>query len=140
MDLVLGLSLTSSAVRWVLVEGAAGEGAPIDRGAFDVAALDADFLLDLVLNHDIVGENDMHAIGVTWTSEGAVAAAAVLDALADRGVRNVVVVSDTDAAEALASGIANITDYDDVAVCIIEPDAALVALVTGRWTGPTRSS
>jgi hypothetical protein len=91
--------------------------------------LDADFLLDLVLNHDVVGENEMHAVGVTWTSEGAVAAAAVLDALADRGVRNVVVVSDTDAAEALATGIANITDYDDVAVCIIEPDAALVALV-----------
>ena len=30
----------------------------------------------------------------------------------------------------LAAGIAGIADYDDVAVCIIEPDAAVVALVS----------
>lgn len=30
----------------------------------------------------------------------------------------------------LASGIAEITDHDDIAVCIVEPDAAVVAIVT----------
>ena len=129
MDVVLGLALTSTAVRWVLVEGATGEGAPIDRGQFQVDGLDADFLLDLLLNQDVVAESQLHAVGVTWTNEAAVAAGAVLDALAERGLRNVVAVSDNDAAAALASGVADITGHDAVAVCVIEPDSALVALV-----------
>jgi hypothetical protein len=129
MDLVVGLSLTSAAVRWVLVEGATGEGAPIDRGEFQVGALDADFLLDVLLNRGVVAENRVHAVGVTWSNEAAVSAGAVLDALADRGVPNVVVVPDTEAAGALAFGIAEITEYDDVAVCIVEPDVGLVARV-----------
>jgi hypothetical protein len=132
MDLVFGLSLTSTAVRWVLVEGKTGEGAPIDRGEFHVGAVDAEFLLDVLLNRVIVAENQVHAVGVTWSNEAAVSAGAVLDALADRGVRNVVVVPDTEAAEALAFGIAEITDHDDVAVCVVEPDVALVALVNAR--------
>ena len=129
MDLVVGLSLTSTAVRWVLVEGATGEGAPIDRGEFQVGALDADFLLDVLLNRGVVAENRLHAVGVTWSNEAAVSASAVLDALADRGVQDVVVVPDTEAAGALAFGIAEITDYDDVAVCVVEPDVGLVARV-----------
>jgi hypothetical protein len=129
MDLVVGLSLTSAAVRWVLVEGATGEGAPIDRGEFLVGGLDADFLIDVLLDRAVVAESRVHAVGVTWSSEAAVSAGAVLDALADRGVRNVVVVPDTEAAGALAFGIAEITEYDDVAVCVVEPDAALVARV-----------
>jgi hypothetical protein len=132
MDLVIGLSLTSTAVRWVLVEGATGEGAPIDRGEFLVGALDADFLLDVLLNRVVVAENQVHAVGVTWSNEAAVSASAVLDALADRGIPNVVVVPDTDAAKALAYGIADIAGYDDVAVCVVEPDVALVALVKER--------
>jgi hypothetical protein len=130
MDVVLGLALTSTAVRWVLAEGATGEGAPIDRGQFQVDGLDADFLLDLLLNQDVVAESQLHAVGVTWTNDAAVAAGAVLDALAERGLRNVVAVSDNDAAAALATGVADITGHDDVAVCVIEPDNALVTLVT----------
>jgi len=129
MDLVVGLSLTSTSVRWVLVEGATGEGAPIDRGQFLVGGLDADFLLDVLLNRGVVAENRVHAVGVTWSTEATVSASAVLDALADRGVHNVVVIADTDAAGALAFGIAEITEYDDVAVCVVEPDATLVARV-----------
>jgi hypothetical protein len=59
-----------------------------------------------------------------------VAAGAVLDALAVRGLRDVVAVPDTEAAGVLASGVADITGHDAVAVCVIEPDSALVALVT----------
>jgi hypothetical protein len=129
MDLVVGLSLTSTAVRWVLVEGATGEGPPIDRGEFQVGALDADFLLDVLLNRAVVADNRVHAVGVTWSNEAAVSASTVLDALADRGVHNVVVVPDAGAAGALAFGIAEITEYDDVAVCVVEPDVALVARV-----------
>ena len=136
MDLVLGLSMTSTAVRWVLVEGTTGEGAPIDRGALDIAAIatfDADGLLDALLDdEETVAESRVHAIGVTWTSEAETAASTVLQALAARDLDNVVAVSEIEAAEALASGIADIAEYDDVAVCVVEPDAAVVAMVNAE--------
>ena len=134
MDLVLGLSLTSAAIRWVLVEGVSGEGDPIDRGELDIPAideLDAGLLLHALLNPDVIPENRIRVVGVTSTSEAQVAADAVIAALAARGHRNVVLVSDDAAAAALASGIGGITDYDDVAVCIVEPDSAMVALADG---------
>ena len=133
MDLVLGLSVTSTAVRWVLVEGTTGEGAPIDRGALDItddAPFDAEGLLSVLLDaNESVVESGVHAVGLTWTTDADAAALAVLEALDARGVQNVVSVSEIEAAEALAGGIADIAGYDDVAVCIFEPDATLVAVV-----------
>lgn len=127
MDLVLGLSLTSSTVRWVLVGGVTGEGATVDRGAFDFdAAVDPDDLLDVLLA-DVVER--IHAIGVTWTIEAEHIASRVLDAVTARGYGDAIAISELEAAEVLAAGIAEIADYDDVAVCIVEPDAAVVAMV-----------
>ena len=133
MDLVLGLSATSTAVRWVLVEGVTGDGAPVDRGALDIADIatfDAEALLTVLLDaNETVVESGVHAIGVTWTTDGDAVASAILEALEARGLDNVVSVSEIEAAEALAGGIADIAGYDDVAVCIFEPDATLVAVV-----------
>jgi hypothetical protein len=127
MDLVLGLSMTSTAVRWVLVDGTTGEGAPIDRGVRDIAAtFDVDGLLDALLYG---AESRIHAIGVTWTRDAEDAASSVFQALEARGLGNVVAVSEIEAADALASGIADIAGYADVAVCVVEPDAAVVAMV-----------
>ncbi|MBJ7339320.1 hypothetical protein [Mycolicibacterium sp.] len=134
MDLVLGLSLTTAAVRWVLVEGTTGEGEPVDRGELvipDIDSLDADLLLHAVLNPDVVDESRIRVVGVTSTREADPAAAAVVNALAARGHRNVASISDAAAVAALASGIVAITEYDAVAVCIVEPDSAFVALVDG---------
>ncbi len=118
MDLVLGLSMASDAVRWVLVEGTTGEGAPVDRG---VSVELGDLL-------DGVASDRLHAVGVSWTPAAGDAASGVLQALADRGIDNVVVVSDVEAAEALAGGIAELSGYGDLAVCIVEPEVVLVAL------------
>nr|WP_090342872.1 hypothetical protein [Mycolicibacterium malmesburyense]CRL73499.1 FHA domain-containing protein [Mycolicibacterium malmesburyense] len=127
MDLVLGLSMTSSTVRWVLVEGTTGEGATVDRGSFDFdAAVDPDDLLNVVLA-DVVGP--IHAMGVTWTNEAEDVASGVLTALAARGYDNAIAISELEAGDVLAAGIAEIADYEDVAVCIVEPDAAVVAMV-----------
>ena len=129
MDLVLGLSMTSRAVRWVLVEGTTGEGATIDRGTFDLAeAVDPEDLLDVLLIDE--ADKRMHAIGLTWTNEAEDAASGVLAALTARDYDNVIAVSELEAGDVLAAGIAGIADYDDVAVCIVEPDAAVVAIVT----------
>jgi hypothetical protein len=121
VDLVLGLSMTSADVRWVLVEGTTAEGATICRDAVDFDTLD-----DVLA---AVGENRLHAIGVTWANEADTGASTLLDALAERGLDNVITVSEEEAADALARGIADRGGYSDVAVCIVDPDDALVALV-----------
>ena len=53
----------------------------------------------------------------------------ILEALQARGVQNAISVSELEAAEALASGIADLAGYDNVAVCVFEPGATLVAVV-----------
>ncbi len=53
-----------------------------------------------------------------------------MEALDTRGYGNVFAVSEIEAAGMLASSIAEITEHDDIAVCIVEPDAAVVAIVT----------
>ena len=131
MDLVLGLSMTSSSVRWVLVEGATGEGATLDRGSLPTgtgAAFDANALLSALL--DKAGARRVHAIGLTWTSAAEATASAVWQDLTDRRIENIIAVSDLEAAEALTCGIADIAGYDRVVVCVVEPGAAVIAAVT----------
>ena len=133
MDLVLGLSVTSTAVRWVLVEGVTGDGDAVDRGVLDVgdsADFDAEALLTVLLDaNEAVVESGLHAAGVTWTPAGEAIAGAILEAFQARGLQNAIAVSEPEAAEALASGISAISGYEDVAVCVFEPDATLIALV-----------
>ncbi len=133
MDLVLGLSVTSTAVRWVLVEGVTGDGDAVDRGALDVidsADFDADALLTVLLDaNEAVVENGLHAAGVTWTPAGEAIAGAILEALQARRLQGAIAVSEAEAAQALASGISAISGYEDVAVCVFEPDTTLIALV-----------
>ncbi len=133
MDLVLGLSVTSTTVRWVLVEGVTGDGDAVDRGALDVidsVDFDADALLTVLLDaNEAVVESGLHAAGVTWTPAGEEIAGAILEAFQGRGLQGAVAVSEADAAEALASGISAISGYEDIAVCVFEPDATMIALV-----------
>ncbi len=67
MDLVLGLSVTSTAVRWVLVEGVTGDGDAVDRGVLDVVDsvnFDAEALLTVLLDaNEAVVESGLHAPG-----------------------------------------------------------------------------
>src|SRR6476646_4583291 len=113
--------MTSADVRWVLVEGTTAEGATICRHTVDLDTLD-----DVLAS---VGENRLHAIGVTWANEAEAAASTLLDALAERGLDDVITVSQQEAAESLATGIADRGGYREVAVCIVEPDGAVVARV-----------
>ena len=89
MDVVLGLSLTTTAVRWVVVAGTTGEGEPIDRGELDIpdlATLDADLLVHAVLNPDVIAEERIRVVGVTGTRDAEPAAAAVRAAFEAAGV------------------------------------------------------
>ncbi len=128
MDLVLGLSMTSSSVRWVLVEGTAGDGATIDRGSADRAGVDAGALLDSLIGDD--GSRRLHAVGLTWCSAAESTASAVWQAMTDRGVENVIAVSDIEAAETLALGIADVAGHERVVVCVAEPSESVLVAVT----------
>ncbi|MGB0877177.1 MAG: DUF7159 family protein [Mycobacterium sp.] len=128
MTFVLGFSMTSSSVRWVLVEGAKGEGATVDRGSLPAGTnqeFDADELLSSLL--DKAGDQQVHAIGLTWTGAAEETANAVWQALTNREIENVIAVSDLEAAEALTCGIADISGYERVVVCVAEPDGVIVA-------------
>ena len=56
MDLVLGLSMTSSSVHWVLVESA-GQGRTLDRGSLPLDhdhVFDADALLSALMDRTTI--------------------------------------------------------------------------------------
>ena len=128
MDLVLGLSMTSSSVRWVLVDGTAGDGATIDRGSVDRAGLDAGAFLGSLIGED--ASRRVHSVGLTWCSTAESTASAVWQALTDRGVENVIAVSDVEAAETLALGIADVAGHERVVVCVAEPVGSVLVAVT----------
>lgn len=130
MDLVLGLSMTSSSVRWVLVDGAAGEeSSTVDCGSLPVGeGFDADALMGALLDRS--ASDTVNAIGLTWTTEAQHTASVVWQALTDRHIENVIAVSDVEAAEALACGIADIAGCERLVVCVADTGTSVVAAVT----------
>lgn len=122
--------MTSSSARWVLVDGAAGEeSATVDRGALPVHQdFDADAFLGALVDRS--APRSVDAIGLTWTSEAEHIASAMWQALTDRGVENVIAVSDVEAAEALACGIADIAGCERLVVCVSETGTSVIAAVT----------
>ncbi|MFZ0834702.1 MAG: hypothetical protein WAM92_16835, partial [Mycobacterium sp.] len=141
VDRVLGLSITSTAVRLVLVEGATGEGDTVDHDVIDIAAVhaaaDAELLLETLLGNRVIAacrDARPHSIGLTWTAGAAADGMGLLRALAAAGFEDFLAVSEWDAAEALAAGIAGLAGCDDAGVCIVEPNAAVVAVVDERGT------
>ncbi|MGB5150998.1 MAG: hypothetical protein WBN99_13820, partial [Mycobacterium sp.] len=110
MDIVLGVSLTPTTVRMVLVEGEKGDGAIVDHDAFEVSGSDgsatpsaAEQVAQAVLGTQESAEAGGHhltSIGVTWTDH--TEAAILRDVLAARGITDVMLVSELHAAGALA--------------------------------------
>ncbi|MGH3969664.1 MAG: DUF7159 family protein, partial [Mycobacterium sp.] len=138
---VLGLSLTSTAVGWVLVEGHDADGAIVDHDDFAVrtggagravktavqvtaAVLSA---CELATRHD----QRVRMIGLTWSDDTAAEAALLLESLTDAGFDNVVPIALLHATEMLAQGIAPVVGYDRTAVCMLDGEAATVAMVDG---------
>ena len=77
MDIVLGVSMTPTTVRMVLVEGEKGDGATVDHDVFEVSASGdsatlnaADQVVQAVLGTQEsaqAGGHHLKSIGVTWT-------------------------------------------------------------------------
>ena len=138
MDIVLGVSLTPKTVRMVLVEGEKGDGAIVDHDDFDVSSADgsatssaaADQVVAAVLGTQesaAEGGHILKAIGVTWSDR--IEAAALRDTLADRGIRDVMLVSELHAAGALAQAAGRAVGYESTGLLFIDRDTATLSVV-----------
>lgn len=136
MDIVLGVSTTPTTVRMVLVEGEKADGVTVDHDSFDVASKEgsanstADQVVEAVLGTQesaATGGHHLKAIGVTWSdhTEGA----ALRDALAAKGLDDVMLVSASHAAASLAQAAGRAVGYDTTALLFIDRDSATLSVV-----------
>jgi hypothetical protein len=139
LDTVLGLSLTSTSVGWVLVEGRDADGTTLDHDDFDVppangvqavhtseqASAAVQDAQDAAAGYD----QRLHVVGVSWSEEAAAEAALLLESLTDAGFDNVVPIRLHDACEMLARAIAPVVGYDQAAVCVLDGESTIVVMV-----------
>lgn len=149
LDTVFGLSLTSTGVGWVLVEGHAADGATLDyeqsaaRSGGDLRAVEtskqvAAAVLQAEATATAAGGR-LHVIGVTWSDDAAAGAALLVEQLTAAGLENVVPVRWAESAETLAHGLVPVVGYDKTAVCVLERESATVVMVD-TCDGDTRTA
>ncbi|MCV6964313.1 hypothetical protein BST27_14440 [Mycobacterium intermedium] len=139
MDTVLGLSVTPTALGWVLAEGHGADGTIVDHqeialdagGGVRAVSTAEQVAAEVLRASSVAAESDhrLRVIGVTWNDEASAQAALLLEALTDAGFDNVVPVRMLNAVETLAKAIAPVIGYERTAVCILEQDWATVAMV-----------
>jgi hypothetical protein len=149
VDAVLGLSVTTSAVGLVLVEGQDADGATVDRDAFEVgfrgrtsAEHTSEQAAAAVRRSEAIAAtrgHRLHSIGVTWSDDANTEASLLLKSLTDSGFENVVPVRLPEATEALARGIAEVIGYGTTAVCVLEPET-VIALIVHLRDGAVQTS
>lgn len=137
MDIVLGVSATPTTVRMVLVEGDKGDGLTVDHDSFDVTTHEgsansaaADQVVEAVLGTQesaAAGGHHLKAIGVTCSDHPA--GAALRDALAAKGLDEVMLVSAGHAAAELAQAAGRAVGYDTTALLFVDRDTATLSVV-----------
>jgi putative ABC transport system ATP-binding protein len=138
LDAVLGVSMTPTSVRTVLVAGAKADGVAVSHGNLDIAH-DADLpsgiTTEQIISTILVireaaaagGGYQVRSTGVTWIDVAA--ATALREGLATRRVDNVLLVSPFASAIALARAAGESAGHDHTALLCIEPDVATLAVV-----------
>jgi hypothetical protein len=139
LDTVVGLSLTSTSVGWVLVEGRDADGTILDHDDFEVrpatglqAVYTSEQASAAVIDAQTAaaGEDQrLHVVGVTWSDEAAAESALLLETLTDAGFDNIVPVRLHDACDMLARAIAPMVGYDKTAICVLDGDSTIVVMV-----------
>ena len=137
MDIVLGVSMTPTTVRIVLVEGEEADGLTVDNDVFDITAGDgapyssaSEQVSSAVLGTQesaAAGGHHLVATGVTWGDDAE--AAALRESLVARGLEHVTVVSELHAAGALAQDVGQALGYRATALMLVEPDTATLSVV-----------
>ncbi|CAN5133091.1 hypothetical protein BH09ACT8_BH09ACT8_07480 [soil metagenome] len=135
MEIVLGVSMTPTTVRMVLVEGEKADGVTVDHDSFDISADDASATAPEQVMAAILGTREsavegghrLVSTGVTWRDHAE--AAALRDALAARNIDDVMLVSELHAAAALAQAVGATVGYDRTALLFLERDTATLSVV-----------
>ncbi len=137
MELVLGVSMTATTIRLVLVEGEKADGVIVDHDAFDITAVDgsatpraSDEVIATILGTQesaIAAGHHLVSIGVTWMDRAE--AAALREALVARGLDDVLLVSELHAAAALAQAVGRAVGYDKTGLMFVERETATLAVV-----------
>lgn len=137
MEIVLGVSMTPTAVRMVLVEGDNADGVTVDRNSVDIAggpaslgAGPAEHVIAAILGtRESAAESGHHlkSIGVAWTDRAA--AARLSQILRAHGIDDVVLVSELHSASALAQAIGHAIGYASIALLFLERATATLAVV-----------
>lgn len=135
--IVLGVAMTPTKVRMVLVEGESADGVTVDEDDFDVdtrrTALPGtapDQVISAILGTREGAADSGYQLlstGVTWTDH--VEAAMLRDALIAHKVENVMLVSAFMAAAALTQAVGDATNYARTAMLFVEPYSATMAVV-----------
>jgi hypothetical protein len=134
---VLGVWMAPTTLRMVLVEGENADGVTVEekniertRAGGPATRSGPDQVISAILGtQERAAENgyQMRSTGVTWTYPGE--AAALRDALANRKIENVTLVSAFLAAAALAREVGDATGYRRTALLFVEPHSATLAVV-----------
>lgn len=135
MDIVLGVSMTPTSVRMVLVEGEKADGLTVDHDAFTVGSDDDSATASAQVVTAILGTREsaaegghkLAATGVTWRDHAE--AAALSDALAAHNLDDVILVSELHAAGALAQAVGRAVGYERTALMFLERDTATISVV-----------
>lgn len=130
MQIVLGVSMTPTAARMVLVEGAGGDGVTVDTGVFrDPEDVTQQVIAAIMGTRDnaVDGGHRLVVTGVAWTDHDQ--AARLRDALRARGISDVVMVSELHAAGALAMAAGQKIAAVRTALLLIDQHSATLAVV-----------
>jgi hypothetical protein len=135
VGIVLGVSVTPTKVRIVVVEGENADGVTVDEDNFDVtadssASTAATQVISAILGTRegaVEGGFQLLSTGVTWTDPAE--AAVLCDALIAHKVENVMLVSAFMSAAALAQAVGDAIDYAHTALLFVEPYTATLAVV-----------
>lgn len=135
MDIVLGVSMTPTTVRMVLVEGEKADGVTVDHDTFDVTSADgaanaADHVVAAVLGtmeSAEAGGHHLKSVGVAWSDHAE--ATALRDALAAHGIGDVMLVAESHAAASLAQAVGRAVGYQRTALLFVDRDTATLSVV-----------
>ncbi|AGB23456.1 hypothetical protein Mycsm_03147 [Mycobacterium sp. JS623] len=141
---VLGLSMTSTSVGWVLLDGQGPDAAILDHDAFDIlsagdggegatsphaAAARGAQTIATASGHNV------DAVHVTWTDDVESDATALLKSLAGLGFDNAHSISLSNAAQAWGIEVGREGAHAKTGLCVLEPDLATVMIIaTGAGT------
>jgi hypothetical protein len=137
MDVVLGVSMTRTTVRMVLVNGVKADGLTLESEVFDTTAEDgappsnASELVSAAIlgTQQSALASDHHVIvtGVTWSDPNE--AVVLRESLTAQGVEDVTLVPELRAAAALAQAVGQAVGYDTTALLFITKETATLCAV-----------